>query len=219
MGDRPVSRLILASGSASRRQMLTAAGLVFDVVPSAVDEAVAKRDLELRFGVGSASMELGRETARVLARAKALDVSARHPHAVVIGADQTLTLVLDDKSGRDTARSFDKPTSLVEARGQLIDMRGRTHVLCSAAALARNGAIIAQVDATAHLTMRDFSDAFLDDYLARVGDAVCTSVGAYQLEGPGLQLFAHIAGDYFTILGLPLLPLLDQLRHHGVIAA
>ena len=219
MVDRSASRLILASGSASRRQMLTAAGLLFEVVPSSVDEAIVKRDLETRLGVGSTSLEFGRETARVLARAKALDVSAHDPHATIIGADQTLTLLPDGKSARGAGRSFDKPTSLVEARSQLIEMRGRTHVLCSAAALARGGAVISEIDATAHLTMRDFSDAFLDDYLARVGDTVCTSVGAYRLEGPGLQLFAHIAGDYFTILGLPLLPLLDQLRHHGVIAA
>ena len=219
MVDRPASRLILASGSASRRQMLTAAGLAFEVAPSGVDEAIVKRDLETRPGVTPASLEFGRETARVLARAKALEVSARHPHATIIGADQTLTRLLDETSPAGAGRSFDKPTSLIDARRQLIEMRGRTHVLCSAAALARDGVIIADVDAAARLTMRTFSDAFLDDYLARVGDAVCASVGAYQLEGPGAQLFADISGDYFTILGLPLLPLLDQLRHHGVIAA
>ena len=217
MGDLSAPRLVLASGSASRRQMLTAAGVAVEAIASRIDEAAIKRDLDSGHGGTGEGAEWGREVARVLARAKASDVSTRAPGAVVIGADQTLTLLSD--GGDAGSRSFDKPAGFAEAREQLQQLRGRTHVLCSAVAIVCDGAVVWEADDAAHLTMRVFSDAFLDAYLARVGDTVCTSVGAYQLEGLGLQLFETIAGDYFTILGLPLLPLLAELRRRTVITS
>lgn len=193
--------LILASGSSARRKMLEAAGVAFRVAPAAVDE-----DAE-RGRLGSASP---RQVALHLARAKAAEVSLRHPEAVVIGADQVLALA---------GRIFTKASNLAEARIALQSLAGRTHALHSAVALAIGGGIVWHRVDDAALTMRAFSQAFADDYLERAGERVCASVGCYELEGLGIQLFEHIEGDYFTILGMPLLPLLAELRRHGALAA
>ena len=191
-------RIILASGSASRRQMLSAAGIAFAVTPSAVDESALRRQMENVPG----RLDPG-VLALALARAKAEDVSAREHAALVIGGDQVLAL---------GDRIYEKPRDMAEARRHLTEFRGATHVLHSAAALAIGGRAVWSIAASARMTMRPFSNAFLDDYLARAGPVVCTSVGAYQLEGAGIQLFENIDGDYFTNLGLPLLPLLAVLR-------
>lgn len=177
------------------------AGLEFEAIPAEIDEREIER--------GNAGRSLGpAELAGELARQKALEVSRRLPSAVVIGCDQTMSL---------GNRIFHKPADTATARANLQALRGKTHRLNSAVALARNGAILwSEVD-MAELTMRDFSDDFLDLYLTRTAEAVLRSVGAYQLEGEGIQLFEKIDGDYFTILGLPLLPLLAQLRELGEI--
>ncbi|MFZ4809539.1 MAG: Maf family protein [Hyphomicrobiaceae bacterium] len=193
--------LILASASAARRSLLTAAGVDCTVEPSTVDEAAIKARL---------IAETPGTIATQLAEAKASAVSQRHPQALVIGADQVLDL---------DGEVFDKPADLSAARTQLHRLRDRAHVLHSAVALARDGAIVWRHVERARLTMRPFSDAFLDMYLAAAGDDVCASVGAYQLEGLGLQLFATIEGDYTTILGLPMLPVLGELRRRGHLPA
>jgi septum formation protein len=178
--------------------LLAAAGLTFSVVPSSVDESLLKQRL---LGASPAAL------ATALAIAKAESVAALMPGKLVIGADQILEL---------DGRTFDKPASLAEARRQLTTLRGRTHVLHSAVALVfDNGALWSTV-ASARLNMRAFSDAFLDAYLARAGDRVLSSVGAYEIEGLGIQLFEAVDGDHATILGLPMLPLLAELRRHGV---
>ena len=146
----------------------------------------------------------------VLAELKAQRVSQRHKDALVIGADQMLQC---------GGIWFDKPADLDHARGHLIALRGKTHELLSAVCVVRDGEVLWRHLESAQLTMRPFSDAFIDEYLAAAGDAVCASVGAYQLEGRGAQLFSRIEGDYFTILGLPLLPLLGFLVNHGVVTA
>ena len=197
--------IILASGSAARRRLLEAAGLAFRVVPTEVDED-AIRDTMAGHDVNSAPARI----ASVLARAKAEEVSRRNPAAVVIGADQVLAL------GREV---FTKPPNLAAARRQLLQLAGRTHQLHSAVSIAVGGAEQWSDLATASLTVRALGEAFLDDYLARAGERVCASVGAYELEGLGVQLFERIEGDYFTILGLPLLPVLGELRRLEVIAA
>lgn len=191
--------LILASGSAARRQMLDAAGLTFDVDAPRVDEEAVK--LSLRAGGLKP-----RDQADALAELKALSISRSRPN-FVIGADQMLAL---------GGEVFDKPKDAEEARTQLTSLRGQTHELITAAVVAREGVIIWRHIDTPKLKMRAFSDAFLDDYLARAGDHVLCSVGAYQLEGLGAQLFERVEGDYFSVLGLPLLPLLAFLREHGI---
>jgi septum formation protein len=197
----PPRTLVLASASAGRRQTLQAAGVVFDVVPSTVDEMAVRATL-------SGATPSG--IAEALARAKAADVSRRMPHALVMGADQVLAL--DDSL-------LSKPRDVAEARKQLVLLRGKTHALHTAVALAeRSEAVWSRVE-TAALTMRCFSDAFLDAYLRAAGERVCASVGAYEIEGRGIQLFERVAGDHFTIVGLPLLPLLRELRGRGAIAA
>jgi nucleoside triphosphate pyrophosphatase len=195
--------LVLASASETRRRLLTAAGVSAETLVAGVDEAAIKHSLE-REGAAPA------EVARTLAELKAVRVSSRRPGALVIGADQVL--VLDD-------RCFDKPADLAAARAQLLALRGREHRLLSAVAVALDGQGIWRHQEEARLRMRPFSDGFLDDYLARAGDDVLGSVGAYRLEGLGAQLFAGIRGDYFAILGLPLLALLDFLRGHGAVAS
>jgi septum formation protein len=193
--------IVLASASSARRALLAAAGVTVTVEPSRLDETPVKlawRDN----GTSPAAI------AEKLAVLKAHDVSARMAGALVIGADQTL-----DCDGAD----FDKPRDRAEARSQLLALRGRPHRLYSAVALVRDGQTRWQHVAEARLTMRDFSDAFLDDYLDRVGAAALSSVGGYQLEGLGAQLFTAIDGDFFTILGLPLLPLLEFLRIDGAL--
>jgi len=192
--------LVLASGSAVRATLLRQAGVLFDIQNSRVDEDAIKE----RFA-GSDIDDL----AINLAAAKANAVSIERPDAVVIGADQILSC--------EGAR-FDKPRDMDEARANLKIFHGRTHRLHSGIVLAQDGEIVWHHSAHADLTMRAFSDHFLETYLATVGDKVLTSVGCYQLEGPGIQLFENISGDYFTILGLPLLPLLDELRRRKVVS-
>lgn len=187
-------QLVLASASAARRALLTAAGLTFEVMPAEVDEADLKMGL-----TGSSPAEI----ATRLAAAKAAWVSVRHPAALVIGADQTLDL---------DGALFDKPADLAMARTHLARLRGRTHTLHAAIALATAGKVTWSHIAEAFLTMRTFSDSYLTEYLNRAGEAVCSSVGAYQIEGLGMNLFERIEGDHTTILGLPMLPLLGELR-------
>jgi septum formation protein len=195
--------LILASGSSSRRRVLEAAGLSFRIIPPDVDETGLKREmLEKTPRPGAAAL------AEVLARAKAEAVSRRSPAAFVIGADQVLAL---------DQELLDKPADLAAARAQLLRLRGRTHRLMTAVSLAREGHDVWQCTAIATLTMRAFSSDALERYLAAAGDRVTRSVGAYEIEGPAIQLFERIEGDYFTILGLPLLPLLAELRARGAI--
>lgn len=195
--------LVLASASRSRRDMLDAAGVAFEVVPADVDEpALRAQHLKTAPAAGPGDI------ARMLAEAKAAAVSARRPEALVIGADQVLVLDGD---------LFSKPDSAAAARRDLLRLRGRSHRLHSAVALAQGGKIDWTHGAAATLTMRAFSDNYLDGYLRRCGPEVLASVGAYQIEGPGIGLFERVEGDYFTILGLPLLPLLAELRRRGVL--
>ncbi len=193
--------LVLASKSAARAAMLEAAGLTVRLVPANIDE----RALDEAWAAEGRSPA---EIARLLAEAKAVAVSRAHPQAVVIGADQTLAL---------GERRFSKAQSLAEARANLMALRGRIHHLHSGVAAARGGVMLFAEVATADMTMRDFSDAFLDAYLASVGDRILSSVGCYQFESEGIQLFDRIEGDYFTILGMPLLLLLAGLRREGLI--
>jgi septum formation protein len=194
--------VVLASASAARRALLAAAGLRFEALPAAVDEAALKESARAE------GLPAG-EAALLLADAKARRLAQRHPEALVIGADQIL--VCDD-------RWFDKPEGLAGARAHLRALRGRAHVLETAVVCWRHGARVWQHLAAPRLVMREFSDAFLEAYLAAEGELVTASVGAYRLEGPGVQLFAMVEGDHAAILGLPLLPLLAFLRGHGVLA-
>lgn len=199
------ARLILASGSAIRRTLLEAAGIDIEVRPAHVDEAT------LRDQLFAADTCVSHESvALALAEEKAKAVSTLEPDALVIGADQVLSF---------EGRLFEKPKSVQEARTQLLALRGKTHALHSATALAKNGKVLWQNTETACLTLRDFSERALDRYLTRAGDVVLTSVGAYQIEGPAVQLFDSIDGDHSTILGLPLLPLLKELRRREVLCA
>lgn len=193
--------VVLASGSSARRAMLERAGVPHRVETAAVDEDAIKAAAEAE------GLDVT-ETALVLAEAKALRVAARHPDALVIGADQML--VCDD-------RRFDKPASLAEARAQLTALRGRCHTLVSAAVAVRGGRRVWHGAESARLAMRAFSDGFLESYLAATAAEACSSVGAYRIEERGAQLFSVIEGDHFVILGLPLLPLLAFLRDHGVL--
>jgi septum formation protein len=203
MAELSRRRLVLASASPFRRRMLEAAGLPFEVVAADVDEAAIKRDLSRSGSAPSAIAE-------ALAVAKAHAVAARLPAALVIGADQVLAL------GPDL---FSKPGTIPEAREQLQRLRGKTHQLHTAAALVTGGKAVWTHVEVASLTMRAFSDAFLADYLRQAGERVCHTVGAYEIEGAGVQLFERIEGDTFTIIGLPLLPLLAELRARGAIDA
>ncbi|MBI1203165.1 MAG: septum formation inhibitor Maf [Rhodopseudomonas sp.] len=191
--------LLLASKSDIRGKVLAAAGLRFGIRPAHIDE----RAVEAEAGSLSAVA-----AARLLARAKAHAVAALQPGHLVLGADQTLA--------RGELR-FDKPKDRAEAVAQLRSLRGRTHELHSALALVRDGEVLFELVDTARLTMRDFSDRFLEDYLDMAGDVALSSVGGYQLEGIGIHLFEKVEGDYFTILGLPLLPLLAFLRSKGFV--
>lgn len=199
------ARLILASGSAARRAMLEAAGLTFDVLASDVDEVSIKALM-----ISESDCLEAADLAVTLAVEKAMVVARAHPGAFVIGADQVLVL------GR---KFFSKATTLYEAREILDALRGRTHELVSAAAIARSGDVLWHTHDFAEMTMRPFSDEFLGNYLQRGGEKLLQSVGCYQLEGPGVQLFEHIDGDYFTILGMPLFPLLAKLRELDVVTA
>ena len=202
MVDANAPRLVLASASPFRRRMLEAAGLGFTVVVPDVDEAAVKSKL-LRSGASI------KDIAQGLAVAKAEDVSAHLPDALVIGADQVLVC---------GAEMFNKPASGAEAREQLVRLRGKTHELHTAVALAASGKAVWTHLQTVALAMRPFSDAFLADYLARLGERVRRTVGAYEIEGPGIQLMEHIEGDMFTVIGLPLLALLSELRARGAVA-
>jgi septum formation protein len=192
--------LMLASKSASRRAVLESAGIPIDIEPADVDE----REIEARAGFDDPG-----QVAALLAREKANAVSAKHPSRMVLGADQTLAL------GK---RRFSKAPNRAVARERVAALRGNVHTLHSALAVMRGGAVLFETVDAAHLTMRAFSDAFLDSYLDAVGDKVLSSVGGYQLEGMGIQLFERVEGDHFTVLGLPLLPLLGWLRQAGLLA-
>jgi len=197
------ARIILASASQTRRGLLARAGLQVEAVAPSVDE----QEMKAAFQAEQAPVEA---CAEALAELKAMRVSQRHPGDLVIGADQMLEC---------NGVWFDKPADADHARAHLQALRGRPHRLATAAVVALNGSRIWGTVEMARLTMRPFSDSFLDRYLSEAGPAVLGSVGAYQLEGLGAQLFAKIEGDFFTILGLPLLPLLGFLRDHGSLPA
>jgi len=191
--------LVLASKSDVRGKMLAAAGLRFEIRPAQIDERAA----EAKAGTPDAAA-----AARFLARAKADAVAHTVAGRLVLGADQTLA-----RGGQ----RFSKPANRAEAAEQLRALRGRTHELHSALALVRDGAVLFDCVDSARLTMRNVSDRFLEDYLDMAEDAALASVGGYQLEGIGIHLFERVEGDYFTILGLPLLPLLAYLRQNKLI--
>lgn len=195
--------LILASASATRARLLSAAGIEFECDPAHVDEAAIKNHMA---PTGASAPEV----AHALCAAKALAVSERHPDAYVIGADQIL---------EHGGQRFDKPANLEDARRQLQTLRGRTHSLVCGVCVVQNGHLTWRHEATARLEMRQFSDEFLDAYLIRAEDAWRNSVGAYYVEELGAQLFARIDGDHFTIQGLPMLALLDFLRREGLLAS
>jgi septum formation protein len=188
--------LILASASSTRKALLQQAGLAFSAVPASIDE----RALETKAHEQGAD---GRDIALLLARHKAAAVAYQYPDAYVIGADQTLALGTE---------LLHKPADRAAAAAQLDRLKGRTHRLHAAVTLVRNDLLLWSDVETAELTMRDFTDADRDDVLDREGDAILSSVGGYRLEGPSIRLFATVTGDYFTILGLPLLPLLAAMR-------
>lgn len=198
-----MSALILASQSSSRRAMLEAAGVPFTAVAAGVDEEAVKASL-MADGLD------GRGLADALAELKAVKISRRHPEALVLGCDSTVQAA--DGALLDKAESRD------EARAQLVSLAGTTHRLTSAAVVAQGGQPIWRHVDVAKLTMRPFSEAFLDTYLDAEWPAIGGCVGGYRIEGLGAQLFARIEGSQFTIMGLPLLPLLDWLRHRGLIA-
>ncbi|MGB3338217.1 MAG: Maf family protein [Devosia sp.] len=191
-----VAMLILASQSATRKALLEQAGLAFSCEAARIDE----RALEV--AVIDAGGD-GRDVALLLAEKKAAAVAAGHPGAIVIGADQTLSLGTE---------LLHKPVDRAAAAAQLDHLRGKTHRLHAAVALVRDDELLWSGVETAELTMRDFTAQERDDVLAREGEAVLSSVGGYRLEGPSIRLFETVSGDYFTILGLPLLPLLAALR-------
>lgn len=193
-------RVILASGSAIRRKIMMDAGLDFEVIVRPVDEAAIKDSMLAE----SARLQ---DIADALAEAKSMRIS-RVEQGLVIGADQIM--VMDDQL-------FDKPKTIEEARQRLKLMRGKTHYLIGAVVICENGAPVWRHMAKTKLTVRDFSDTFLEDYLQAEGELVTKSVGAYRFEGLGAQLFSHVEGDFFTILGLSLLPVMDYLRVRGAI--
>lgn len=189
--------IVLASTSPTRQAMLRNAGLEFNAAAPQVDErALVTAHPEWAPG----------DVALRLAEAKAEDVSRRYPQSVVIGADQVLAL---------GSRVYSKPRDTADCRRQLQELRGQTHLLISAVVCARDGKTTWSYVAEARLTMRDFSDDFLEQYLARIGSDCTSSVGGYKIEGLGLQLFEQVDGDHFTILGLPLIPLMNHLRRTG----
>jgi len=193
--------LVLASGSASRKALLAAAGVSFTADPADLDEAALMADLK------AAGAEI---MARTLAEQKALAVSRRHPGKTVLGGDSVIAFENEYLS---------KCTSLDEARVLLTKLSGKAHLLVSAAALARDGALLWAHASPCRMIMRDLSPQFLDDYLAMEGEAILSSVGCYHYEGRGAQLFDRVDGDYFSVLGLPLLAVLARLRKEGLLAS
>jgi septum formation protein len=195
------SPLVLASASPIRRSLLEAAGIPVEAVPAELDERAVE---------AQSSHTEPNAVAVLLARAKARKVAGARPGRLVAGADQILAL---------EGRRFSKPRDRADARAQLLALAGRTHDLHCAVALVRDGAVLFERADRAALTMRAFSTQFLDSYLDAAGSAVTMSVGGYQVEGPGIQLFERIEGDHFGILGLPLVPLLGFFRREGWLAA
>jgi septum formation protein len=195
-GTKP---LILASQSPARQALLANAGIAFEAVPAEIDERAIQR---------ASGLSAPGEIAALLAREKAISVSLRRPGQFVVGADQTLAL---------DQRLFSKPAGRAQAAGQLRALAGQSHELHSATAVARDGEILFEDVSIARMTMRPLDGAAIRAYLDTAGEAVTGSVGAYQLEGLGVHLFERIEGDHFTILGLPLLPLLKFLRSQGLL--
>ena len=195
------SKIILASGSAIRRELLTNAGLKFDVITKPVDEAAIKASL-LNEGVSV------RNIADALAEAKSVRVSAQN-EGLVIGADQIMTM---------DGILYDKPISLAEAKNRLMKMRGKTHYLIGSVVISEAGHAIWRYMSKTKLDMRPFSEEFLDQYIEAEGETILQSVGGYRFEGRGSQLFSKVEGDFFSILGLSLLPVLDFLRDRGAIS-
>lgn len=198
-----MTRIVLASGSATRARLLRNAGIAFEMKPPHVDETAAKESL-------LAEKATPARVADVLAEMKAVKVSQNEPDALVIGSDQVL-----DFAGE----LISKCDSMAKARALLIRLRGKKHELISAIVLARNGRAIWRHTEKASLWMNDFSDKFLGDYLAAEGEDLLSGVGCYRIEGKGVQLFSRIEGDNFCIQGLPMLPLLAALRQHGALPA
>lgn len=194
-------KIILASKSPSRALILEGAGVAFDIVTAAIDESETKRE-GLKKGLTP------KEISQVLARQKAATVSKNNLERFVLGADQILEC---------EGEMFDKPEDMIAARETLLKLRGKTHRLISCAAIYLGGSPVFEVVEEADLTMLDFSDEFLERYLTETGDKILTSVGAYQLEAEGAQLFDHINGEFFTVLGLPLVPVLGFLHGEGVL--
>lgn len=192
---------VLASSSPFRAELLTKAGLIFSTDAADIEERAVEAPL-VESGLDAA------DVAAVLAEAKALDVSARHPGALVLGADQTMAL---------DGELLHKPANMEEARFRLLAMSGKAHALHSALALVRDGETLWRHVSTVHMHVRTLSPAFIGRYLAEVGEAALQSVGAYQIEGAGIRLFDRVEGDYFTIIGMPMLPLLAELRRLDMI--
>ncbi|NNU79096.1 septum formation protein Maf [Halovulum dunhuangense] len=195
------SRLVLASRSAARAALLRANHVDFEVVPARVDEAAVK---EAMLADGAP----GRDIADALAELKAQRVASRHPHRLVLGSDQVLV---------SNGRLFDKPATLEEAREQLLALRGTTHELLSAAVVFEDGHPVWRHVGRAQMIMRPFSDDFLERYILRHGDGLLATVGCYRLEEDGASLFSRVQGDYFSVLGLPLLEVLHFLRTRGIL--
>lgn len=189
--------LVLASRSKVRQKLLVAAGIPVEVCPADLDE----REVE-----SAAPSQEPAAVAGFLARGKALSVELSNPGRLVLGADQLLAL---------DGKRFSKPSDRTQARAQLLALSGRTHTLYSAVAFVQNATVQFEHVSTAQMIMRTLSDRFLEHYLDAVGSAATEGVGAYQLEGLGVQLFERVDGEYFTVLGLPLLEVLDFLRRHG----
>ncbi len=196
-----MEKLILASASRFRAKILDNAGLVFGQIPSTLDE----RALEAPLDDADITPD---DRAEILAEAKAVEVSERNRHHLVIGCDQILSF---------NEEILHKCDTMEQARRRLLALSGKTHYLHSAVVLASNGETLWRHTTPCAMTMRPFSPGFVGRHLSEVGDAVLGSVGAYQIEGPGIQLFEKIEGDIFSVIGLPLLPLLDQLRKLGAI--
>lgn len=199
IADQP---LILASTSRTRHALVAAAGIIAETRSPGVDE----RAIEEPFRLSGAPIE---DLALILAREKALVVSRQEPGRYVLGADQTLEC---------EGVQYNKPTDREQAKNQIAALSGRTHHLHSAVAVAYNGEVVFQTVVTADLTMRSLSESFIARYVTEMGDSVLSSVGVYQIEGIGVQLFSRISGDHFTILGLPLLPLMDYFREQNLLA-